>query len=712
MTSRTSARLAWGIAIFSYTLVAACLVLLWLDRASIHSVGAGAVGTVVPGATLGVLGALIASRRPANPIGWLMLTIAALVAVSGVGSLVTIRALLTGASPHGWVRWTAWLQNWIGNLALGSLILIFLLFPDGKVLSRRWRWFVWLTVVGTVLFAAGTALDGAPIELSPHLPKVRDPVGVRVLAGFANGPSFLLIVILIVVAMVSLILRLRRSRGEERQQLKWFAYAAGVSVGLLILAIPAVSISNALSNAMFTTAFTLGFAFLVPASAALAVLRYGLYEVDVVINKTLVYFCLAAVITAIYVGIVVGIGAMIGSKGNVGLSVLATAIVAVAFQPIRDRSRRFANRLVYGKRATPYEVLSEFADRMAGVYSVEDVLPRTARILAEATGAVRADVWLQVGAELHAAGSWPSSNPNERIPLTDAEVPEVPGASRVASVRHQGESLGALSVQKAPGDPITPTEDKLLADVAGQAGLVLRNARLIEDLRSSRQRLVKAQDEERRKLERNIHDGAQQQLVALAVKANLTEQFVGRDDEKARSMVAEIKSEATDALENLRDLARGIYPPLLADQGLTAALKAQAGKSPIPVTLESDGVGRFAQEAEAAVYFCTLEALQNVAKYAQANGATVRLGAEKSRLVFEVRDDGVGFDPAAKGYGTGMQGMADRLAALGGELIVKSAPGEGTTMVGWVPVDRDEPAPPLALSENGQKDRSGTGSRP
>src|SRR6266700_1990056 len=450
MTSRTAARLAWGIAILSYAIVAACLVLLWLNRATIRSVGAGPVGNLVPAATLGALGALIASRRPSNAIGWLMLFIAPLVGISALAALISIHALLAGVSPHGWVRWTAWVQNWIGSPPLGALILIFLLFPDGRLLSRRWRWVARLTVLGSAWFVAGAVLDAAPVELSPHLPKVGNPVGVPALAGFSNGPAFLVIVVLIVVAMASLFLRLRRSMGEQRQQLKWFAYAAGVSVGLLILAIPATSLSPALSNAMFTVAFSLGFAFLVPAAAALAILRYGLYEVDVVINKTILYFSLAAVITAIYAGIVVGIGAIIGSKGNVVLSVLATAIVAIAFQPIRDRSRRFANRLVYGKRATPYEVLSEFADRMAGTYSVEDVLPRTARILGEATGAVRADVWLRVGAELHATGSWPSAPEGGRVPFADTEATEVPGASCVVVVRHQGESLGALSVQKAP----------------------------------------------------------------------------------------------------------------------------------------------------------------------------------------------------------------------------------------------------------------------
>jgi signal transduction histidine kinase len=534
---------------------------------------------------------------------------------------------------------------------------------------------------------AGTALDSAPVELSPHLPKVDNPIGVPALAGFSNSPSFLMIVLLLILAVVGLLVRLRRSSGEERQQLKWFAYAASVSLGLLILAIPAVSLSPALSNALFTGAFSFGFAFLVPAAAALAILRYGLYEVDVVINKTIVYFCLAAVITAIYVGIVVGIGAIVGSKGNVVLSVLATAIVAVAFQPIRDRSRRFANRLVYGKRATPYEVLSEFADRMAGTYSVEDVLPRTARILGEATGAVRADVWLRVGGELHAAGSWPSAPGSERILLTDNDVPEVPGATRVAPVRHQGESLGALSVQKPPGDPMTPAEDKLLADVAGQAGLVLRNVRLIEDVRASRQRLVAAHDEERRRLERNIHDGAQQQLVALAVKSRLADSLVGRDETKAHEVLKQILMESQEALENLRELARGIYPPLLADQGLAVALEAQARKAPIPVTVEADGISRYPEDAEAAVYFSVLEGLQNVAKYAGASRAVVRLSQPDGSLSFEVADDGQGFDSGRTSYGTGLQGIADRLAALGGRLEVRSVPGAGTALLGMVPVN-------------------------
>jgi signal transduction histidine kinase len=395
------------------------------------------------------------------------------------------------------------------------------------------------------------------------------------------------------------------------------------------------------------------------------------------------------------VAVVVGAGALVWSQGNVALSVAATAIIAVAFQPVRERARRFANRLVYGKRATPYEVLSEFAGRVGGAYSSEDVLPRMARILAEGTGANRAEVWLRVGSELRRAAAWPSSSGDgsSSLHLEGEGLPAIPGADRAHEVRHRGELLGALAVTKPPSEPLTPAEDRLVEDIASQAGLVLRNVRLIAELRESRQRIVAAQDSERRRIERNIHDGAQQQLVALAVKLRLARQLMSTDGARAEALMAALEGEASAALEDLRDLARGIYPPLLADQGLLAALRAQARRSPNEVAVEADGVGRYPQEAEAAVYFCTLEALQNVAKYAEASRATVRLSDGAGELRFEVTDDGQGFDPEAVHHGTGLQGMADRLAAVGGELEVRSRPGAGTTVSGRLPIGVAPAAP-------------------
>jgi signal transduction histidine kinase len=197
---------------------------------------------------------------------------------------------------------------------------------------------------------------------------------------------------------------------------------------------------------------------------------------------------------------------------------------------------------------------------------------------------------------------------------------------------------------------------------------------------------VTAQDGERRRLERDIHDGAQQQLVALAVKLRLARTLAGRDAERARSLLDELQAETQEALENLRDLARGIYPPLLADKGLAAALEAQARKVPFPVQVEPNGVGRYPPDAEATVYFCVLEALQNAAKYADASRAVVRLSEEDGRLVFSVSDDGAGFDVERSSSGTGLQNMADRVEALGGSVELVSSPGRGTTVTGRIPV--------------------------
>jgi len=264
--------------------------------------------------------------------------------------------------------------------------------------------------------------------------------------------------------------------------------------------------------------------------------------------------------------------------------------------------------------------------------------------------------------------------PTERLP--DEVVP----------VRHQGELLGTVSIEKKPGDSLTPTERKLVPDLGSESGLVRRNVALIADLRASRQRLVVAQDDERRKLERNLHDGAEQQLVALAVKLRLAEFLAERDPSATKTMLTDLRTETGEALESLRDLARGIYPPQLADKGLAAALESEARKGSVPTEVRSEGIGRYPPDVESAVYFCALEALNNVAKHAGATRAAVRLAQADGELTFEVSDDGDGFDPAQIGYGTGLQAMADRLDAIGGTLKVHSQPGKGAQVTGRVPV--------------------------
>ena len=567
---------------------------------------------------------------------------------------------------------------------IGFVVFVLLLFPTGALLSRRWRPVAWAAAAAIAAWALGNAF--APTLISAGSPPVRNPVG---------GAGAALIVATGLAAIVSLVFRYRRAGTVEREQLKWLVYAGGLIVAAVLAEIPVDKIlSPGAAATNLQNAISSGAVALVPMAIGIAVFRYRLYDIDVVISKTLVYGSLAVFITGVYVAIVVGIGSLAqhGVRPSLALSIVATAVVAIAFQPVRERVQRLANRLVYGQRATPYEILADFAGRMAGAYAAEDLLPRMARILAEGTGATRADVWLKSGDTFHDGAAWPDGAP----PLpparaTVADVPAYPAADRILPVRYQGEVLGALSVSKRPGEPLTPTEDRLLADLAAQVGLVLKNAGLreqllarLEEIRASRQRLVAAQDEERRRIERNIHDGAQQQLVALAIKLSITESLIGTDTDGERELLAELRQDAAGAVEDLRDLARGIYPPLLASGGLAAALQAQARKAPVPTSVTANGVGRYPQDMEAAVYFCVLEALQNVAKYASATRAEIRLAAGHD-LTFEVTDDGAGFDPGTKACGTGLQGMADRLHAHGGTLAVRSAPGAGTTILGRLP---------------------------
>jgi signal transduction histidine kinase len=423
----------------------------------------------------------------------------------------------------------------------------------------------------------------------------------------------------------------------------------------------------------------------IPLAVGIAVLRYRLYDIDLVINKAIVYGSLAVFITAVYVGIVVGIGTLLGQvdRPNVVLSILATAVAAVAFQPVRLRLQRLANRLVYGRRATPYEVLARFADRVAGAYAADEVMPRMARVLADGTGAA-ATVWLMVEDELRAAATWPK-NAIAAGPIR-ADGPDLPvlPATHAVAVRHQGELLGALAVTKAPGTPLSGEEARLLDDLASQAGLVLRNVRLIEELKASRQRLVSAQDQERRRLERDLHDGAQQRLVTLSLALRLArERAAGMDGELAGE-IEEAEGELKRSLAELRELARGIHPAVLTEGGLPAALASLAERAAIPVAVRRVPEARFPLPVEATVYFVVSEALANVAKHAQASAASVDAHLSDGRLLIEVADDGLG--GASSDGGSGLRGLVDRVAAVGGDLRVISAPGEGTRVLAEIPL--------------------------
>ncbi|HZN42352.1 MAG TPA: histidine kinase [Actinomycetota bacterium] len=630
-------------------------------------------------------GVLIVWRRPSNWAGWLFLITGAAFPLATLTQAVMIYGLKVepGSVPLIGV-WAT-----LGEYALFPLALtplLFLLYPDGRLPSRRWRWAVVALVGGTTLAFLGFVLRPGPLNAwiqEGILYENPLAIGWYTWGGTVITIGTILALAATISTPVAVVRRFRRSSGEERQQMRVLAFVAaivGVFFGLFILMIvigglfgledgPDDAGDWVFGLVLGLTAFTVVVG--VPVSYLVAIFRYRLWDLDVVIKKAVVAIALTLLMTGVGLAILGIASRFFVADENPFVVLVGGIILGLLSIPMVRLSRRIANRIAFGKRSTPYEVLTAFGERVGGTYSTEDVLPRMAQLLVEGTGATSARVLVRVGSDLIEEARWPEA-------ATRGEEDVVP-------VIDQGQELGALAVAMPASDPMNPSKQKLIRDLASQAGLVLRNVKLIEELRASRGRLVAAQDEERRKIERNLHDGAQQQLVALTVQLKLARGLVQRDPTKAGAMLDTIQGSATDALEDLRDLARGIYPPLLADQGLPAALEAQARKAAVPTTVEADEVGRYAQEVEAAVYFCALEALNNVAKYSGATHATVKLAQQNGRLTFSVEDDGRGFDPNATERGTGLQGMADRLEAIGGELTIQTALGGGTSVRGRIP---------------------------
>ena len=671
------------------------------------------------------VGVLLVLRVPEKRIGWLLCAIGIAAAAIEPAGFYAVRGLVAvpGSLPLAWAA--AWFSSELAYITVGLVVTwLILLFPGGRLQSRGEvvvARLISLYLVVSVLVTAVATLPrpGVHAALDPTQPG--QLLAADQIAGDLRGYAFVGLLACALAAVTVVVRRHRRADGLERQQIKWFAYA-----GLVVFVIG--FIPHLVSNVAgftdvvvdATNAIFIGTLSLLPAAMAVAILRYRLYGIDVVISRALLYGSLAALITGVYVGIAVGIGALVGSGGrpNLGLSILATAIVAVGFQPARERLQRVANRLVYGKRATPYQVLSEFSSHVAGSYSAPEVLPRMARVLQEGTGAESAAVWLRSGTDLRPAAAWPDRAlaSLQGAVTVNGTLPHLAGATRAVEVRYQGELLGALTVDKRRGESLTPVEEKLLDDLAHQAGLVLKNVgltadlqRRLEELRASRQRLVSAQDAERRRLERNLHDGAQQHLVALKVKLGLAEMLAAKDPEKAKQTLQQLKADADEALETLRDLARGIYPPLLAEKGLASALESQARKATLPVAIDADGVGRYPQEVEATVYFCVLEALQNVQKYAGASRVNVALRDRDGELQFTVEDDGRGFDVEQLKKGAGLTNMEDRLDSAGGEVTVISAVGRGTAVAGRIPVPVANAGATPSPTSGGDADRTETG---
>lgn len=626
------------------------------------------------------VGALIASRRPRHPIGWLMLAIGLASSIGGVFD-ESARQLYAPRPELGAALFIVGDVLSRDVLVLYGILLLF--FPDGRLPSRRWRPAV---IAGVFALTASCFVDViTPGRLADYamVTPPRNPFFIPLpdLAQKIVGLTlFVGIFGFLLLSIVSVVLRFRRAGPDLRLQLKWFALAGSFLVATFVgvnVFTPAGWAPPWVGAVQFIAAAGMA------AAIAIAILRHRLFDIDLMISRTVAYGALAGVITAFYIGVVAGVGGLLaaGSESRLILAVVATAFVAVAFQPLRARLERLANRLVYGVRAVPYEVLADFTSRLDGRENSLQLLPVMARMLAQGTGSDAATVWLHENGREIAASSFPEHQD---------VAPET--ATRSVLLQHAGANLGTLAVARKSGEALSPTEERLMDGLASQAGLVLHSAGLQDELsrrmielRQSRHRLVTAQDEARRRLERDLHDGAQQNLVSLRMKLGLAASLARDKPGSLEPLLQEMQSELGDALDSLRNLARGVYPPLLEAEGLKAALRARARQVPISIDVQS-GHERYPRELEGAVYFCCSEALQNLSKHSRATRGSVRVWCEDRRLCFEVQDNGRGLDAARVKLGGGLQNIRDRLDALGGVADVSSAPGSGARVAGWVPL--------------------------
>jgi signal transduction histidine kinase len=655
--------------------------------------------------TFTAVSAVIVWRRPKSRLSWAMVATMLCVSLVAFTSAYTVRGLVVApgslplADAVGWTR-----DSLIDLVGLGAVGVI-LLFPDGRLMSARW----------TPLLIAAAAVFGAHIVAnfdSPYAVWVgltsRQPVPVTVppalwpvgatLSWASGGLTWAEAAIVILVG-AAVLLRLARTRGEARQQMKWFAYAAALYclTGLLAYAnrlplpdwVPFSDFTSSTVAQAIGAWSSLGAAFtgmvVAPIAIAAAMLRYRLYDIDIVISRTIVYAGLALFVTASYAIVVGGVSGLLGLEPglNPALSVITIALLAVLLLPVRSRLHDLADVAVYGRRAKPYDVLSDFAESIGRAEPAAVVLPRMADLLRQGTGASATEVWASVGERLQLAAASPTV-PSAAPVLEPGHVaPRLEGAVLVEPVFHDGKVLGALVVVKPRGEELTAVERRLFRDLASQAGLVLDRFRLVQELRESRSRIVASQDAERYRIERNLHDGAQQRFVNALLALGMA-QADGNSHGDRGKLLTEASREVQAGLNELRSLARGLQPPLLNEAGIVAAASALADTAPITTNVVADQPDRrYPQGIETAAYFVVAEALTNAVKHSGATAVEVRISESENLLRIEVADDGVGGADVSRG--TGIIGLQDRVAAVGGRLTLESPPRQGTVVRAELP---------------------------
>ncbi|HTZ07811.1 MAG TPA: histidine kinase [Acidimicrobiales bacterium] len=646
-------------------------------------------------------GAFAVNRRPFERQGVLVLAGTAIAAVAALASAL-VEAHAHGTAVSSAALAVARLAEPVGVALLPVAAMHLLLgLPDGSCrLSRA-------AVVGGYL--VGAAVGVVLWTRRPALPLW--PVAVEAAVGG-------------VIGVVGSQRRYAKSRGVERQRMQWFGWAIAVGAEWLV-----VALALRLLWGWPPRPWIVVMVAALPLSVALAMgsSRRLAGRIDRILAHTVSLAGLTGIVVVVYVVIVVGLGRTPthDERSLLALSMAAAAVAALLYGPARQRLTQYANRIVYGEREAPDTVLRTFGSRLSRAIPMDELLLQVAESLRKTLGLASAEVWTGSGGHLERTVSVPDTRV-ERLVLSPDEETVVARAGvtgtawveiwlpqllqgregsvvRVAPTTHSGQVLGLIVAVRAPAsEAFTTDDDTMLTELARQVGLALHNVELdsalqesldevrrqAEELQRSRARIVAASDAARRQIERNLHDGAQQHLVALAVNVRLARQLAATDPDASAQILDQLGEGLQEAVQELRALAHGIYPPLLVDRGIAEALRSAAGRAALPTGVEAEGLERYTPEAEAAVYFCCMEALQNAGKHAgEGASAAVRVWVEGGELCFEVRDTGAGFD--AKGTlssGAGFVNMSDRVGAIGGSVSVQSAPGQGTTVAGRIPV--------------------------
>jgi len=634
-----------------------------------------------------LIGALIVSRRSGNSVGWLFLVTGLFSGVTALsGGYAVFHSLGLSANLPS-LAWVDWLNRWIWLPAVTlPTLFVFLIFPDGRLPSRRWAPVGWAVTAGLVGASLSLALHPGDIELWDV--NGTNPYGIP-----GTGPlfetlltvSFILMTVGLPGCVLALLLRFRRSRGIEREQMKWLVYAVGVTVAgasLAALAPALLVLSPGAAEELGLVTSGLG-VIGIAVAVGIAILRHGLYDINLVINRTLVYGALTVAVFGLYLLVVGGLGLLLQARADSTFGLLGVGLVALVVQPLRARLQRGVNRLMYGERDDPYAVLSRLGQRLEGALAPEAVLSNIVETVAQALRLPYAAIAL--------GRSTPASGAGEDFPIVAAHGMPA-GDSLRLPLNYQGEVIGALIVGPRAGESFSPLDRRLLEDLARQAGVAAHAVRLTADLQRSRERLVTAREEERRRLRRDLHDGLGSQLAALHLRADTVSSLLPRDPAAAQAGVIELRDEIRAAVTDVRRLVYALRPPALDELGLAGAVRSLAAKvtsaDGLHVTVEApEPLPPLPAAVEVAAYRIAQEALTNVVRHAHARACLSSLELAQD-LRLEVKDDGAGL-PAKLLAGVGLRSMRERAAELGGVVQVATAP-EGGALV-WARL-------PLALA--------------